>query len=472
MTNSIIWFRNNLRVNYNSGLSKALEHNNCFPIYIHNENQAKPIGAASKVWLHHALKDLNLSLNNTLSLFDDDPLTVLSQLIKEHNITDLYIDKTYDPDIDSLDNEIIKLTATLACKTHIDYDRTLWDLPTIFKPDQSIFTVFTPFYKRGCLNSKEPSPPTPTKLSSNCVHDSKSLHLTDLLPLPKKSWVTNIISEWDISEKGGQNRWQEFIKTGLPSYKIDRDFPAKPNVSKLSPYIHFGQISIQQLYFETKTYGEGKDRDHFISELAWREFAYYLLFHRPSITTDHFQPKFNHFDWTFDESLYKAWCYGNTGYPIVDAGMRQLYQTGYMHNRLRMICGSLLVKNCRIHWKHGEAWFWDCLFDADKATNAASWQWVAGTGTDAAAYVRIFNPMLQSKKFDPTGTFIKHYVPELSNLPTEYLAEPWSAPSDILAKAGITLGENYPFPIVDFIKTRDAALTAFEKVNQIERRNG
>ena len=467
MTNkSISWFRHDLRLYDNQSLVEATKSDDCFPIFILDSDSEKPIGEASLVWLHHGLKSLQKDLNNTLALFHGNPKDILISLVKKHGINSVYFDHSYDPEINRKDIEIIKELEQLNCKVIKSFQQTLWPINDILKQDQTPYKVFTPFYKKGCLNEEEPSTPvsSPDLTRLRLFDETKTLE--SVLPLPTLPWAETIIKHWDISEAGAQKKWKSFLKEGLNQYKQGRNFPAKPYVSQLSPYIHFGQISLRQLYHEAIASGSGSDLDHFISELGWREFAYYLLYHFPKITTANFQEKFDLFPWKYNETYYKAWCHGQTGYPIVDAGMRELYQTGYMHNRVRMICGSFLVKNLLIHWSYGEKWFWDCLFDADSASNVTSWQWVAGSGADAAPYFRIFNPILQGSKFDPKGEYIYKYVPELKKLPLQYLNEPWSAPDYVLNAANIKLGETYPKPIIDYKTSRDLALLAYQDIKK------
>ena len=281
------------------------------------------------------------------------------------------------------------------------------------------------------------------------------------------------MSHWTISEDGAQKRLQDFLNNGLSHYKKGRDHPAADSTSRLSPYLHFGQISPNTAWYAAKEHGTAKgwtsDRDHFLSELAWREFSYSLLYHFPSIPWENLQEKFNAFPWKSQESNdLKNWQQGKTGYPIVDAGMRQLWETGYMHNRVRMIVGSFLVKNMLTHWHRGEEWFWDCLVDADLANNSASWQWIAGCGADAAPYFRIFNPILQSKKFDENGDYIRHFVPELKDMPAKHIHAPWEAPDEVLEQAGIALGKDYPAPMMDHGEARERALEAFQSTKSGE----
>ena len=262
---------------------------------------------------------------------------------------------------------------------------------------------------------------------------------------------------------------ESFFKNGVSDYTQGRNFPSKKNVSRLSPYIHWGQISVNTLWYnaiKTLTKINSNNVEVFMSELGWREFAYYLLFHCPKLQTENLQNKFDRFPWNNDERLYKAWINGKTGYPIIDAGMRELWQTGYMHNRVRMIVGSFLVKNLLNDWRRGEAWFWDCLFDASTASNSASWQWVAGTGTDSTPYFRIFNPITQSQKFDPDGAYIRKFIPEIKKLPNKYIFCPWETPNDLQEELSTIVGKDYPEPIVEIKKSRELALNAFASIKK------
>ena len=258
-----------------------------------------------------------------------------------------------------------------------------------------------------------------------------------------------------------------FFSIGIQDYSEGRNFPIKKNVSRLSPYLHWGQISPHMLWHKTKEMANKFDKvnlEIFQSELGWREFFYNLMFHFPKIQDENLQKKFDKFPWSKNSRFLSSWQKGKTGFPIIDAGMRELWQTGYMHNRVRMITGSFLVKNLLIHWKHGEKWFWDCLFDADYASNSASWQWVAGTGTDAAPYFRIFNPITQAQRFDPNGAYIKKFLPELKVIPIKYLFSPWEMPKNLSESINFVLGKDYPKPIVDVKSSRELALDAFAKL--------
>ena len=274
---------------------------------------------------------------------------------------------------------------------------------------------------------------------------------------------------WQIGEKAAWQRLQQFLDTGLEGYKEGRNFPARAKVSRLSPYLHFGEVSPRQVWHEAQlagaTGGLENDLDNFLSEIGWREFSYSLLYHNPDLPRVAIQKRFNNFPWEQNADRLRAWQQGNTGMPLVDAGMRELWQTGYMHNRVRMVVGSYLVKNLLLHWHAGEDWFWDCLVDADLPNNSASWQWIAGCGADASPYFRVFNPVLQSRKFDQAGDYLRRYVPELASLPDKHIHAPFEAPADILRSAGVRLDENYPSPVVDLKASREAALAAFKSLS-------
>ena len=347
----------------------------------------------------------------------------------------------------------------------------MWEPWEVLKNDGTPYRVFTPYYRRGCLSAKEPRVPknTPNKIDYYELKKIISIDISDLNLLPEHNWKDKIIKNWKIGEDAAQERLEEFVDNELDGYKDGRNFPNRKNVSRLSPHLHWGEISPNTIWhrvwsLQQLNTNKFQDTDTFLSEMGWREFSYYLLFYFPELPRKNLQKKFDKFSWDNNTSFLKAWKSGQTGYPIIDAGMRELWSTGYMHNRLRMIVGSFLVKNLLLHWHEGEKWFWDCLVDADLASNSAGWQWIAGCGADAAPYFRIFNPITQGLKFDPDGHYIRKYVPEISQLPNKYLFNPWEAPSDVLKEANINLGETYPKPIVDIKISREKALSAFAKL--------
>ena len=338
----------------------------------------------------------------------------------------------------------------------------LWEPGSITKADGNPYKVFTPYYQRGCLSAPPPRQPiisakvTP---SNDPLKNEVELNQLDLFDENIK-WQQKIIKSHQIGEDGAQAKFKSFLSEGISNYGKSRNFPALSGTSGLSAHIKFGEISVNQLYYDVKDSGMPQT-EPFSRQLVWREFSYHLLVNFPTLPTENLQKKFDKFPWKQNATFLKAWQKGNTGYPIVDAGMRQLYQTGTIHNRLRMIVGSFLVKNLLIDWREGEDWFWNCLFDANLANNVAGWQWVAGTGADAAPYFRIFNPITQGTKFDANGDYTKKYIPELQELPNKYLFSPWDAPKEVLENANVTLGKNYPFPIVDVKESRLKALDAF-----------
>ena len=337
----------------------------------------------------------------------------------------------------------------------------------ILKSDGTPYKVFTPYYRNGCLSAPSPrdpiSKPDKLKLFFDTANKN-SIDRAGLLPAVK--WYKQLEPHWNIGEKAAQKKLKKFTENSLYNYKKGRNFPALNSVSRLSPHLHFGEISPNQVWYAAKTNKDSDDLDHFLSELGWREFSYSLLFHFPELPRKNFQSKFNQFPWLENQDVLERWQRGQTGYPLVDAGMRELWQTGYMHNRIRMIVGSFLVKNLLQHWHHGEKWFWDCLVDADLANNSAGWQWIAGCGADAAPYFRIFNPITQGQKFDPSGEYTRQFLPELKNLPVKYLFNPWETPINVLEEAGVRLGEDYPNPIVDIKFSRERALKAFQSLKK------
>lgn len=466
---AIHWFRQDLRLSDNPALTNALKQGRVLPIYIlDNVNAGEyALGAASGWWLHHSLASLNDSLEGNLSIYQGNPLDVLADLIARFDVQAVYWNRCYEPWRMARDAKIKELLQTTGIEVKSSNGSLLWEPWTIKKDDGTPYRVFTPFYRKGCLKAKLPRKPlNAPEHFQYCKDKERSLDINKLHLLPDIRWDKQLESHWHIGEEGAHKRFQEFINQGLTHYKDGRNIPAKPYVSRLSPHLHFGEISPNQLWYTVNNIGENKHIDHFCSELGWREFSYSQLYHHPDLPKRNLQAKFNHFPWVENESLLYAWQRGETGIPMVDAGMRELWQTGYMHNRVRMIIGSFLVKNLRLHWHHGERWFWDTLVDADLANNSASWQWIAGCGVDAAPYFRIFNPVMQGQKFDPEGNYIRRFIPEIASLPDKYLFSPWEAPEYILQSAQIKLGSSYPAPIVDLKQSRQAALAAFQALGK------
>jgi len=475
--NTVFWFRNDLRLSDNTGLFEASKkENKIIPIYIVDETQSPKTGEASNWWLRKSLIELNNSLGGKLNIYKGNPKDIIEKIVKNNDVSSVFWNRCYDKHRIENDSKIKEyLTSSgIECKS---FNASLLFEPwEILKEDKTPYKVFTHFYRNGCLNKlKNIDLPLPKTQNLNLLIDEHNefKNIDQALPLPKIKWYEEMNGIWIIGESGAQERLNAFIASGLSDYKDGRNFPVKNNVSRLSPYLHFGEISPKQILYEIKKYeisfGADRNSDHFLSEIGWREFSYYVLYHFPHIAEKNYQEKFDYFPWINDEKLLKAWQDGMTGYPIIDAGMRELRRTGYMHNRVRMIVASFLTKNLMTHWKKGFDWFWDNLLDADIANNTASWQWVCGSGFDAAPYFRIFNNVTQGEKFDIDGEYTRYFVPELSKLPNKYLFEPYSAPSNILENANVCLGMNYPNPIIDLDFSRKRALEAFYNLKNLNK---
>ena len=457
----IHWFRQDLRITDNPSLFEAARIGEVLPIYIlddvHSEHHA--IGGASRWWLHHSLQSLNSELSGKLRVFSGDPLQLIPRLIEQFSAQRIHWNRCYEP-------WQIKRDAALKNQLHKSRVEArsfngslLWEPGEILKKDGTPYRVFTPYYQRGCQKGSPPRPPLPKPENLRLFESDGACAIEELRLLPEIRWDKMLEPYWAIGETGAHATLQHFLEQGLDGYTKKRDFPACKNVSRLSPYLHWGEISPHQVWHSA--HGAREDAAAFRRQMAWREFSNYLLYHFPEITDDPFNQRFNRFQWISDNEKLSAWQKGQTGIPIIDAGMRELWQTGTMHNRIRMIVASFLTKNLLLHWHHGRDWFNDCLVDADLANNCGGWQWIAGCGADAAPYFRIFNPVTQGKKFDPDGEYTRRYVLELAALPNKFLFNPWEAPAHVLRAAGVALGNSYPYPIVDLKESRKRALNAY-----------
>ena len=467
--NTIFWFRQDLRLSDNEGIIEASKYGKILPIYIFSDAPIDEfkIGKSSKIYLYHSLESLNQSLDYHLNFYQGDAKTTLLKLINKHNIKNVFCSRCYEPWDISNDTKIEKALDELNVNFRIFNSSYLWEPESIKNEAGSYYKVFSAYKRKAYLSEVRKPFEKPQNLQLIKDKENK-ITLQDLNLISSHPWEQKIKNYWGFGEDIAMKKLNHFIKKGLVGYKTERDYPAKENTSKLSPNLHFGEISPYQIWDAVRdidsTSFPKEDLDHFLSELVWREFSCYLMTHFNDLPSNNFQPKFDKFPWRFDETLFNAWKKGQTGYPIVDAGMRELWETGYMHNRVRMVVASFLVKNLVIHWHYGRDWFWDCLVDADLANNSASWQWVAGCGADAAPYFRIFNPITQGEKFDSSGIYTRKFVPELQFLPDKYLFKPWIAPLDVLKDSGIVLGQNYPHPIVDLETSRDEALEAYKNL--------
>jgi len=467
---SIVWFRQDLRLSDNSAVAAAANLGNILPVYILDDSapDAFKMGSASKIWLHNSLDALNKSLHGKLNVYIGNSTEIIQALIEQYNIKNVFLNACYEPWHVEQENSV----QVMCHKQSIHYEafnsNYLWLPDQILKDDGTYYKVFTAY-----KNKSYKIPPRQTIKNVKTINAVSDLHnkisISDLHLIPEdKKWYKKIIDSWSMGELEAQKKLNDFIKNKLSGYKTGRDYPSLSQTSLLSPHLHFGEISpaqvLESINRSGHEYASDIDIEHFLSELRWREYSCYLLYHFKALHKDNFNNKFDLFPWYNNSKYLQAWQTGNTGYPIVDAGMRQLLQTGYMHNRVRMIVASFLVKNLYIHWHAGRDWFWDYLVDADLANNSASWQWVAGCGVDAAPYFRIFNPITQGEKFDKNGDYTKKFVPELKNLPDKYLFKPWTAPANILKVAGVVLGETYPSPIVDLAASRNKALEAYKNL--------
>ena len=469
-TINIVWFRQDLRLEDNPALSKAAENNaRILPIYILDDENAGSwgMGEAARWGLHKSLESLNGSLDENLHFFIGKADEIIPDLIEKTKAAGIYWNRCYEPWRISRDKEIKTSLLNNNITVRSFNGSLLFEPPNIKKKDATPYKVFTPFYKKGCLENG-PIPRDLLACPSKLIFekDVVSKKLSELNLLPSINWYQNIEDTWSPGEKGAHQRLNNFLKEGIKNYKIGRNRPDKEFISRLSPHFHFGELSPHQAWFRVKELKQSSDTkdsiEHFLSELGWREFSNNLLYYWQNLPEINLQKKFDRFPWLDNSKSLACWQRGMTGYPIVDAGMRQLWKTGYMHNRVRMVTGSFLVKNLMLDWRHGERWFWDTLLDADLANNSASWQWIAGCGADAAPYFRIFNPIIQGEKFDPNGDYVREYIPELSKIPTKFIHKPWEAPEETLMDAGITLDKDYPLPIVDLKLSRERALLAFK----------
>ena len=474
---TLLWFRQDLRLQDNPALNAAVSRGGpVVPVYILDEAGEGEwrAGGASRWWLHHALAALDASLQERglrLVLARGDSATVLQGWQRETGAGAVYWNRRYEPAIIARD-KTIKADFTAAGVEAKSFNSALLNEPhTIANKSGGPFQVFTPYW-RHCLTLPVTAPVKPPAGAwSAPAQWPKSLALPELALLPTIAWDAGFREMWTPGEAGAAKRLRHFAARAMAEYADTRNFPDRDGTSMLSPWLHTGEISPRQVWAavqaqakDTGVFPPSNGARVFLSEVGWREFAYHLLFHFPHTPTSPLREDFKRFPWAPDPGgvRLRAWQRGQTGYPIVDAGMRQLWHTGWMHNRVRMIVASFLVKHLRLPWTHGAAWFWDTLVDADLASNTLGWQWSAGCGADAAPYFRVFAPVLQGGKFDGQGDYVRRWVPELGRLPTEHLHAPWEAPDFVLARAGVTLGENYPRPIVDHAKARAEALAAFK----------
>lgn len=475
----ILWLRNDLRLADHPALSAAIATGApVVPVFILDNNADKPWprGGASLWWLHHSLARLAecySDIGGRLILRRGDTIEHLASIARHCGAEAIYFTRSYEPAGIALEKKV-KAQFEASGLTLKRFGGTLLREPEELRTkDAQPFKVYTPFWR---ALSSEWSParalPAPTHLlTPKARNASDDLEGWKLLPT-RPDWAGGMRDAWTPGEHGAAQRLKQFLKKAVAGYAETRNRPDLEGTSRLSPHLHFGEISPRQCWHAAvRAAGDNasidKGTETFLKEVVWREFSAHLLFHWPDLPEVPFRKEFGKFPWAKDGKRLKDWQRGLTGYPIVDAGMRELWQTGWMHNRVRMIVASFLIKDLLIPWQDGEAWFWDTLVDADLASNAASWQWVAGSGADAAPYFRIFNPVKQGQTFDPEGHYVRRYVPEIAKLSNDDIHAPWLAKEDVLTNAGITLGKTYPHPIVDHGVARDRAMEAFQRLKTV-----
>jgi deoxyribodipyrimidine photo-lyase len=467
-TGAIVWFRQDLRLRDNPALQAAAKLGGAIvPVYILSdaEEQEFAAGGASRWWLHRSLSALDDDLRShgsRLSLLRGPALECLHAAGARCGAGAVFWNRRYEPAAVARDLEVksrLRADGLVAESFNGSLLREPWE---IHNGSGRPYRVFTPF-KRRVLEDLDPPAPLriPSRWSAPRVWP-ESLSLEDLRLLPAIKWYETMERTWKPGEAGAHARLRSFVRKPLADYAKARDRPDQDGTSALSPHLHCGEVSVRQVWHALRA-PRGKLRDSpFVSELLWREFAHHLIYHFPHTTLRPLDRRFERFQWSADAAHLRAWQRGRTGIPIVDAGMRQLWATGWMHNRVRMIVASFLVKNLRIHWLQGARWFWDTLVDADLAANTLNWQWVAGCGADAAPFFRIFNPRTQAARFDPAGDYIRRWVPELARLAAPHVHAPHAAPAAALEAAGVRIGTNYPAPLVDLAESRQAALAAYQ----------
>jgi deoxyribodipyrimidine photo-lyase len=462
---AVVWFRKDLRLADNPAWARALsEGREVVPVYIHAEEEAGSWlpGGASRWWLHHALQDLDEQLRrmgSRLTIRRGASEDSLRRLIAEEDIRHVYWNRCYEPHRVRLDARIkdaLKREGVNVWSGNASLVREPWEVAT---QSGQPYKVYTPFSK-ACAKLAEPAPIPCSGVPHHPAGWPSSESLEDLQLLPRIPWDSGFPEHWDPTREGALARLERFLSEAVTRYNEARDFPAVEGTSGLSPYLHFGQIGPREVLDAISRAVPGEGRTVFHREIIWREFAYHVLYHFPDTPEQPLQLKYADFPWRSDPVALRAWQRGRTGYPIIDAGMRQLWQTGWMHNRVRMIVASFLVKHLLISWREGASWFWDTLVDADLASNTLGWQWAGGCGADAAPYFRIFNPITQGAKFDAGGDYIRRYAPELSRVPVQYLHTPWEMSETVQRAVGCVIGSDYPAPIVAHQVGRERALAA------------
>jgi deoxyribodipyrimidine photo-lyase len=476
---AIVWLRQDLRLADNPALVAACRRGGpVVPVFIWapEEEGIWPSGSASRWWLHQSLEQLGAAFDTAgseLVIRRGSSSIELRRVAEATGAKAVFWNRRYDPSSIARDRKAEEALRAAGLHTESFNAGLLHEPGTIQNKAGRPFQVFTPFW-RTCLASTEPGDqlPAPRKLLPPSQRPA-SLPLMVLGLEPIHNWTEGLRATWHPGSSGAQAELRRFLRDGLLTYTGGRNRPDLVGTSRLSPHLHFGEISPRQVWHAVKRFAESHSipavewrKWQFLTELGWREFAHHLLFHFPHTPEQPLRPAFARFPWRKNSAWLRAWQRGQTGYPLVDAGMRELWSTGWMHNRVRMVVASFLVKNLLIPWQEGARWFWDTLVDADLANNTLGWQWTAGCGADAAPFFRIFNPVSQSEKFDPRGNYVRRWVPEVARLPDAWIHQPWQAPPATLTEAGVELGRTYPRPIVSHLVSREVALEAYRGITR------
>ncbi|TVR07897.1 MAG: deoxyribodipyrimidine photo-lyase [Salinarimonadaceae bacterium] len=478
---ALVWFREDFRIGDNPALTAAIESGrSVFCVYVHDalSPEIRAPGGASRWWLHGSLDALRASLRaigGDLLLFRGRSRDVIPRIVEAAGCAAVFWNRRYGPER-AIDVDVKAGLKRSGVSASSFSSRLVVEPGDVRTQAGGSFKVFTPFHKASLTRDPPPPPlPAPDSIVAATIPAelaARTVALEDLDLEPRRpDWAGGLRESWERGETGARKRLSSFLENGFAGYAGDRNRPDLDMTSRLSPHLRFGELSARSVVHAARFALEAsggsiarEDYDVFRAEIGWRDFSYLLLFENDNLASGNLQKNFDAFPWREDEAAVDAWRKGRTGYPIVDAGMRQLWRTGFMHNRVRMIVASFLIKHLLIDWRVGEEWFWDTLVDADAANNPASWQWVAGSGADAAPYYRIFNPVTQGERFDPNGDYVRAWVPELAGMPSRMIHRPWEAAPSVLHSARVQLGESYPKPIVVHEVARKRALSAFESI--------
>ncbi|PIC67510.1 deoxyribodipyrimidine photolyase [Sporosarcina sp. P16a] len=459
---TIVWFRKDLRLHDHPALVEAAAHGEVLPVFILPETRY----AASDWWLHHSLLEIIERFAKQQIQFvvrQGQHVEQLMKLLDESEADQLVFNELYDPESREAERVVAEACEERRVQVRSFQGSLLVAPDAIFNKTNQPYKVFTPFWKR--LRQELIATPLATPELMPSTAELQSLPSDEWGLLSDVRWYDKLANHWQPGERAAMKCWETFRDCGLYDYLVGRDLPAQSSVSRMSPYLAWGNVSVRSLWHGALVAAEDvgdQQVEAFIRQLAWRDFDNYQLLYFPEMLTKPVRPEFEKFPWQLADDQLEAWKTGRTGYPLVDAGMRELWETGYMHNRVRMVVASFLIKHLLIDWREGMEWFEETLVDLDLANNAMGWQWVAGSGFDASPYFRVFNPILQAKKFDEEARYIKKWLPELTDMPVKYVFQPAEAPNDVLESAGVTIGTSYPAPIVDHQAARARALAAYD----------